>query len=286
MAKRYTETTKWDDPWFRKLSPKMKCVWTFLTDNCDWGGFWKVDLEALIFYIGGTFTAAEILKSMGSRIHAFKHKEEDIWLLPTFIPFQIEIPKKNCPAHKPVFQAIEKYGLEYPFNTLSIGFQNPTRIGKGNDKEKDKEEEDKTWRNDLSIYQAEAKAALNELLNDNEWLKGRETFHPNLNISLSLKKAWGDYWTTEAGWINKKAKRTKEIDWKATANNALTQKLNQVWRDRNQPQQADGVYKRNLNEYSEKVQKEMKSWDSEEKMQPSEVAAIFDKVKSSIKGIQ
>lgn len=47
MSKRFTETEKWDDQWFRSLGPSTKLVLFFLRDRCDAAGFWEIDIEAL-----------------------------------------------------------------------------------------------------------------------------------------------------------------------------------------------------------------------------------------------
>jgi hypothetical protein len=36
--KRFTETTKWADPWFRKLPLRLKSLWHWLCDTCDMAG--------------------------------------------------------------------------------------------------------------------------------------------------------------------------------------------------------------------------------------------------------
>lgn len=109
-----------------------------------------------------------------------------------------------------------------------------------NDIDNDPEEEEKNntntkaidWKTDFETYKKEAFEAGRDMVLDEVWIAERERYHPGLNIKLTLEKAWKDYWTTEAGWKNKKMKRTKTIDWKRTANNALSQKSNQVWKKR------------------------------------------------------
>lgn len=95
-----------------------------------------------------------------------------------------------------------------------------------------------TWKTSFEIYQQEALAALDLLINDTDWMDTRREFHPNLDIEKSLTKAWQDFWATKAGWQNKRKKRSVDIDWKRTAVNALTQRMNQVWlpkEERNTP---------------------------------------------------
>jgi hypothetical protein len=67
------------------------------------------------------------------------------------------------------------------------------------------------------------------LCDDSVWLKQREDYHPGLDVIKSIQKAMDDYWYTEAGWKNKKKRKTENIDLKATLNHALSQRCNQVW---------------------------------------------------------
>jgi hypothetical protein len=52
MAHRRTDTNKWEDLWFRRLPPKMKYLWLYMTDSCNYAGVWPVDLELAKFKTG------------------------------------------------------------------------------------------------------------------------------------------------------------------------------------------------------------------------------------------
>ena len=45
MAKRFYDSMKFDDPWYRKLTPKHKCFWEYLLCKCTHSGIWKPDFE-------------------------------------------------------------------------------------------------------------------------------------------------------------------------------------------------------------------------------------------------
>lgn len=47
--KRFTETGKWEDKWFRGLSPAHKLIYLYLLDVCDQAGFWEIDIEGAAF---------------------------------------------------------------------------------------------------------------------------------------------------------------------------------------------------------------------------------------------
>ena len=141
MAKRFTETGKWSDPWFRKLKPKFKCFWQYLCDNCDMAGVWNEDMEAATFHIGEKISHEEAVMALEGRVELFDYKGEAHWLLPAFIFYQYKEPKEDHNPHKPIFQSLTKYnltlgqGLAKAWATLPReGFQD-----KDTDKDKDKD---------------------------------------------------------------------------------------------------------------------------------------------------
>lgn len=95
----------------------------------------------------------------------------------------------------------------------------------------------KTWRDDFEIYLSNVTDAYNFLVKDSQFIKEREKYHPNLDIPLSLEKAFNDYWSTEVAWKRRKRSQTKELDWKATFRNSLDQKFNHVYKQKGNDEQ-------------------------------------------------
>ena len=128
-VKRFTETTKWRDPWYRKLSPPTKLLWNYLTDNCDCVGLIDPDFEAISFDIGATINETNVAE-LGDRAQRLPNGKI---FIPKFIPFQYGIISESCPAHKPVIKLINQHhltpdgiGYQYPILTLPLGIQIPT----------------------------------------------------------------------------------------------------------------------------------------------------------------
>lgn len=46
----FTDTTKWDDIWFRGLSPELKLIYLYVCDRCDHAGIWEFDRELLVLH--------------------------------------------------------------------------------------------------------------------------------------------------------------------------------------------------------------------------------------------
>lgn len=110
MSKRFTETEKWRDPWFRKLSPQAKLLFLWLVDNCDKAGVIDFDAEAAAFDIGQPIKS-EHLSELDTRILKLENGK---LCLVKFVPFQYGTLSKTCTPHLRVLEAIHAHGLSYP----------------------------------------------------------------------------------------------------------------------------------------------------------------------------
>lgn len=110
MPKRYTDTDKWKKQWFRKLNPKMKLFWDYITTNCDYCGIWDIDYEVASFMVGQKYTQEEILV-------AFEHKlmfiAEDKVFIPSFINFQYGDKPGASKMHQSIKRKLDSLGLEW-----------------------------------------------------------------------------------------------------------------------------------------------------------------------------
>jgi hypothetical protein len=128
MAKRFTSTEKWSDPWFRKLSPKLKCFWDWLYTQCDIAGSIDPDIELASFQIGEEIKLDDI-DLFGDRIQKLKNGR---LYLTKFIQYQYGTLTESCPAHRPVIALA---------NRLLIPYKYPIDRVQEKEKEKEKEKE-------------------------------------------------------------------------------------------------------------------------------------------------
>lgn len=139
MANRFTDSRKWDDPWFRKLPCKYKAFFIFLLDKCNHAGIWKVDFESATFHIGEEFDHKETASIMAGRIIELKDK----WFIPKFISFQYQVsgPDDLNPenrVHKSVIDLLTKEGA---YKGLIRGVQGCKDKDYDKDKDKDKDKD-------------------------------------------------------------------------------------------------------------------------------------------------
>ncbi len=143
--KRFTDTSKWSDPWFRRLSAPAKMLWFYILDHCDHVGMIELDLD-LAAQDCGLKISHETLSEIGDRVEpAGKGK----LIVPKFIKFQVGEPSESCKAHTKIIQAIEELelfkdslGYHYPINSLSIDYPMTINSHKEKEEDKDKEEEE------------------------------------------------------------------------------------------------------------------------------------------------
>ena len=88
-----------------------------------------------------------------------------------------------------------------------------------------------TWKTSYEIYLKSCMDGYNALKEDTKWMAKQQKFNPNVDILLSLEKAVENFWGTEAGWKNKKSRRSKDIDWKSTLTKTID--MNKVFLPRN-----------------------------------------------------
>lgn len=84
MAKRFTDSTKWNDNWFSNLTDKEKLTWIYILDTCDHAGIWEKNLRVLNFHIGSTYVEGELNKIFLGKFVEIRDK----WFIPNFIKFQ------------------------------------------------------------------------------------------------------------------------------------------------------------------------------------------------------
>lgn len=133
--KRFTETTKWGDPWFMDLPVKYKAFWFYICDQCDCAGTWEPNMRLAIAQIGEPLELVEILRVFAGRIEQLK--DGKLWVR-KFIEFQYGILSPDCKPHLAVIKRLECLGIK---TSPSKGYLKG--IHTLQEKEKDKEKEKK-----------------------------------------------------------------------------------------------------------------------------------------------
>ena len=113
MSKRFTDSEKFRDIWYRKLSPTHKCFWEYLLSECDNAGIIEIDFESASFHIGAEVTEKD-LDVFSGRVIKLKDGK---YFIPKFIEFQQGELNPLNNAHKPIIEKLKVYGytLEHPF---------------------------------------------------------------------------------------------------------------------------------------------------------------------------
>ena len=110
MSKRFTDTEKWGDPWFRNLLREYQIFWIYMLDNCDTAGIWKVDFELAEFMLKARIDEKEYASVFKDRIRVFSKGER--WFIPKFISFQYGQLDETCHPHKSIIKVLRSFKLE------------------------------------------------------------------------------------------------------------------------------------------------------------------------------
>ncbi|MCM1003609.1 MAG: hypothetical protein NC408_04635 [Candidatus Gastranaerophilales bacterium] len=138
MGKRFTDTEKFNDPWYRRLTILQKVIWEYLLAECNHAGiFEKLDMDLISFKIGEQITI-DNLKDLGERIVFIN---DETLFIPKFIKFQYGELNPKSKVHSSVLRELNKYSIEYgyPMDTLSIPLSKSIHTLKDKNKDKNKD---------------------------------------------------------------------------------------------------------------------------------------------------
>ena len=160
--------------------------------------------------------------------------------------------------------------------------------GGDNPQENINEISEKSWKTSYEVYLKSCMDGYNALKEDAKWLAKQQKFNPNVDILLSLEKAVENFWGTEAGWKNKKSRRSKDIDWKSTLTKTID--MNKVFLPRNgfesptvkKPLTPDAVRIRDINDCQCAIERAINSEPFDEGATSRCLKALNDKYEKNI----
>jgi hypothetical protein len=191
LAKRYSDSRKWQKAWFRKLSQPEKLFWIFILDHCDHAGIWEVDFEFVQIFIPN-IEEQEIRDKFNKQYIEFDNGKR--WFLKDFIEFQYGELKDTNRVHRSVSQILDK------FNLLTV-----RRRPLDKPKEKDKDiVKDKRKGKDKQLK--EILTQINELQGDNKSVDVKKEFEKFKDYLLSNGKTYKDYKAAFRNWIRNSSK--------------------------------------------------------------------------------
>jgi len=132
MAKRLTDTEKWNDDWYISLSNDYRIIWQWLLDNCNHAGICKRSIRLLNLMCNTDISEKELISQMDGRIVV----KENNWFIPKFLKFQYTSLNSNRPVIISVVKELEKNNL---LSMIPESFGNDYLIIKDKDKDKDKD---------------------------------------------------------------------------------------------------------------------------------------------------
>lgn len=132
MSKRFTETEKWSDPWFRKLTGTVKIGYLYLLDRVDNSGVIDLDRELADFQIGMEIDWEAVREELGDRVEVLACGK---WHLTRFVRFQFGELKEDCKPHAQVMRLQDSHQIQ----RIPKGYPKGINTLKDKDKEQDKD---------------------------------------------------------------------------------------------------------------------------------------------------
>lgn len=114
MAKRYFDSGKFDDPFYRKLSPELKCTYDYLQSKCNYAGILDIDVDDVNFKVGTREITYQLIKQTFKDKFIILDEQEDKLkiFMPRFIWWQYknELMASNK-VHRHVYELLKLEGI-------------------------------------------------------------------------------------------------------------------------------------------------------------------------------
>ena len=123
MAKRFTETMKWNEDWYLELSLPEKLFWIYICDNCDHAGIFKPNKRMFELLIGNEINVQSFLDNVNVNKARICVLGNGRWFLTGFIEFQYGNKlNPNNRVHKSILKILNDndINLDFPNNKVSL----------------------------------------------------------------------------------------------------------------------------------------------------------------------
>jgi hypothetical protein len=195
--KRFSDTSRFSEPWYSELPPEMKVAWEYIWATCDNSGVWTPNYPLADFQIGKKVDWQKLKTLLAGKVSELKSGK---WFLPDFIKTQCGKLNPESRPHMAVITLLRGHGLMSKDSfeiDYCIDYQrtidSPQDKDKDQDKEKEKEKDTAPKKN---------KATLDEVI-----AFAKEIGLPESDGASCFHKWEGN------GWTNGKA---KIVCWKST----------------------------------------------------------------------
>jgi hypothetical protein len=173
MAKRLTDSCKWQDPWFMDLPSKYKLFWLYLLDNCDHAGIWKVNFKIAAFYVGEHLEPSEVKRILNERLQIIS---DEYWMVKKFIDFQYGGIKNDQ-----VGISVQKILISHNLLAPKEGLKSPLVGTKAKAKTKVK---DLVKVKDIKDF---------KLFFDDLWIENMNILHKGKDVQKAISEVYGAY---------------------------------------------------------------------------------------------
>jgi hypothetical protein len=215
MAKRFTDTDKWEHAWFMDAPDSLRLAYLYILDKCDTVGVWNPNERLLKFFVGDV-TLKDLAEHLGDRLYVMPNGK---WWLHKFIDFQYGFLSEDSNS-KPIISYIKTLKKHSLWKVYTKGIGTLKDKDKEKDKEKDKDKDKDMGKVQVfeSVYMTQQE--YEKLIMDwgeqvvEQRVKDMDAYFHQIGIAVAKKK-YKSHYHTFLNWIRREQKtspKTKTAD--------------------------------------------------------------------------